>query len=200
MFLWRGISNSLPPICGSILGFVGWRSLECEFEFHPLAICGLRLGLFWVTFFGANFDSIPPICGSHFDFCWVSVLRSDFEFHPLHFCGYHFWVLVGSMFWGEFQFHDVQFCKSHFDFVDFGAILNSQLLQFGVHILGFVGWIFFRASFELQSLICLSSCSSCFVSGLRMVGECYCTQKRLSTYGRGGHACSQKLTFKVFVI
>lgn len=137
MFLWRGISNSLPPICGSILGFVGWRSLECEFEFHPLAICGLRLGLFWVTFFWSEFRFHPSNLWLALWFCWVSVLRSDFEFHPLHFCGYHFWVLVGSIFWGEFRFRDdVQFCKEHFDFVDFGAILNSNFSN-----LGFTFWV-----------------------------------------------------------
>ena len=64
---------------------------------------------------------------------------------------------------------------------------------------GSLGWVFFRANFELQifnwPLFLLV-----FREWIENVRECYCTQKRLSTYGRGGHACSQKLTYKFFEI
>ena len=88
--LWRGISNSLPPICGLI--WVCWVTLSGARSWIP-SPCNLwvRLGLFWVTFFGASFDSIPSNLWLALWFCWVNVLWSDFGFPPLHICGYHFW-------------------------------------------------------------------------------------------------------------
>jgi len=142
--LWRGISNSLPPICGSILGFVGWRSLEREVEFHPLAICGLRLGLFWVTFFWSEFRFHPSNLWLALWFCWVNVLWGGFEFLPLHFCGYHFWFWWVLFFEASFNSMASNFGSRTLMLLILERFWIPTPPIWGSHF-GFVGWIFFRA-------------------------------------------------------
>jgi hypothetical protein len=178
-----------------------WCSLERDFEF-PASNLWIDFGFCWVTLSGAR-SWIPSPCN-----LWVAAwaVLSDVFLERVSIPSLQFvartLILLSKLIFGAVLnsylsiFVAITFGFGGFCFLRrvsipwrpilevalwfcwFWSDFELQLLQFGVHILVLLGeYSLERFSFELQILICLSSCS-CFVSGSRMVGECYCTQKR----------------------